>query len=154
MATRTPYDPPDVPVADPPIPARRLTRGQKILLLLFLINAAAGAFFILGAFVLGLAQSFVLAAAGLLLPAFGFAAAGLMVRYPVIGLALGIVFYALQTISYFSPEGNWGIRSGLHLSFSVRLGNGGLVVNVLAIVLSLAHVVAALDCHTRSGMCQ
>jgi hypothetical protein len=85
-----------------------------------------------------------------LLPALGFVAAGLMVRYPVIGLALGIVFYALQTISYFGPEGNWGIRSGLHLSFPVRLGNDALVVNVLAIVLSVAHVVAALDCRTRS----
>jgi hypothetical protein len=149
METRTPYDPPDASVADRPAAPGHFTRGEKVLLVLLLVNAGAGAFFIIGTLLASGMQSPLFAAA-LLLPALGFVAAALMFRYPVMGLVLGMVFYALQTIQYVGPEGNWGIRSGFNVSYSIRHGDGVLIINLLAMVLAFAHVVVARYRRERS----
>ena len=149
MSTPTPYTPPSAPVRDRPVPPERLTRGEKVLLALLVVNALAGVVFVLTAFAGSGSASPVLIAAGLLLPCLGFVAAGVMPRRPLIGLVLGAVFYLLQILSYFGPHGAWGVRSGLHASFTVRLGDGVIVINVLAIVFCLAHVFLLLNRRAR-----
>jgi hypothetical protein len=125
-----------------------------VLLALLLINAVLGVFFIAGPLVLSAARPSWVGMVALLLPTLGLVAGGSMIRYPVVGLALGAIFYALQAIAYFGPEGNWGFRSGLHVSFTVRLASGALVVNALAILLSVVHVVAMLKSHAGSRICK
>ena len=120
-----------------------------LLFAVLLINAGAGAFFVVGAFMQGGVRPVPFALASVP-PLLGFAGAGLMLRYPVTGLVLGIFFYAIQTVSYANPEGIWGIRSGFNVGYSVPYGTGVLSVNVLAVILGIAHAVIAFRRHVRS----
>jgi len=151
MSTPTPYTPPSAPLGDKPVPPEWLTRAEKVLLALLVLNALAGVVFILTAFAGSGSASPVLIAAALLLPCLGFVAAGVMLRRPLLGLALGAAFYLLQSVSYFGPYGAWGVRSGFHASFPVRLGDGAIVVNVLAIAFCLAHVFCLSSRRARSS---
>jgi len=152
MDTRAPYEPPAAPVADPPQPPGRFTRWEKILIVVLLVNAATGLFFIGGAFLATGTSSRVLVAAALTLPALGFISAGLMLRAPTLALALGALFYFVQSIAYMGPSGTWGVRSGFNVTISVPHGDGILALNAFALVFGFMHIVAAANRHARSRL--
>ena len=75
-----------------------------------------------------------------LLPVLGLAAGGLMLRWPVLGLFLGQLFYLPQVLHYSTPESNWSIQCGLSASFYLEWRDAAKVgINVLAIALLVAH---------------
>jgi hypothetical protein len=148
MEPNSPYLPPhaDLTTAAPQV--RRFSTGEKILLVLLLINAGMGsAIMALMAARFGM-NSYVLI--GLVLPTLGFAAAGLMFRAPSVALALGTVFYLVQIVGYTDGSQMWKLTSGLQFSTLHDVGTGKMEMNWLAGTLALAHIVAWANRRSRS----
>ena len=152
MDARPPYEPPAAPVADPPQPSGRFTRWEKVLIVVLLVNAAVGLFFITGALLASGTSSRVLVAVALALPALGFISAGLMFRAPTLALVLGALFYLVQSIAYVSPSGLWSMRSGFNVSIFFPQGDGILELNVFALVFGFVHIAAAAKRNARSRL--
>src|SRR5262245_23606085 len=123
MDERHPYDPPGAPVEDPPEPPGRFTHWEKILIVMLLVNAAIGLFFVGGAVLAGGTAPHLVVAAALALPLLGFISAGLMFRVPVLALTLGALFYLVQSVAYIGVSGVWSMRSGFNVTFTVPYGN-------------------------------
>ena len=141
MKQDEPYAPPMAPLAEPPTPAGRYTRGEKILWGLLLVNSLIGGIWMI-AYVLvnrGQVINVAVVGLGLLLPLFGLAATMLIYRRPTLGLALGGLFYLAQVIGYRSPGGSWGLTSGITVYMTSAAANGVVVVNVFALVLVFCH---------------
>jgi hypothetical protein len=73
-----------------------------------------------------------------------------MFRTPTLALALGAVFYLVQSILYVAPSGNWGVRSGFNVTVSIPQGEGTVLLNLFALVLGFVHIVASANRHARS----
>jgi hypothetical protein len=56
-----------------------------------------------------------------------------MLRGSRLGLAGAALFYALQVLSYFAAGWHLNIRSGLSYAAVLRLANGTLVINLVAL---------------------
>ena len=119
MDTRNPYETPSTPLADPVRRPGRFTRSEKVLLAVLLVNAAMEFLFMTFALLGGGVREPLLLLLALRLPILGIIAAGLMFRLPVTGLALGAVFYFVQSFAFFSPRGSWALRSEFNASISV-----------------------------------
>jgi hypothetical protein len=66
-----------------------------------------------------------------------------MWRRPLFGLLGGALFYLPQTVAYFSPTASLFLRAGFNLTISLKIGNGLLAFNILAIGLTFLHLMAA-----------
>lgn len=117
-----------------------LIRAEKIFLALLAVNALAVVVLNSPDLARTHRVSLELVATGLLVPCLGFAAAGVMLRYPTIGLSLATAFYLLLAVTYLGPDSMWHVASGVRASFSITLGEIFIIVNVLALVLLLASV--------------
>lgn len=127
-------------------PAAWLERGAAWLLLVNGLLALTMAFATMPA-------AWWLASASWPLLAFlGIAAGALSLRGYIMGVWGGAVYYAPQVFSYYAYSNAWSFsfKSGLSLAAVLRLRDGVLVVNVLALAL-LALSVAILYRRLRGG---
>lgn len=74
-------------------------------------------------------------------PFWGIAAGVLALRGHVGGFLAGVGFYAIQVISFFSPDFNVSFKSGLSLAAVFVMPQGVMVVNWAALVLGLVCAV-------------
>jgi hypothetical protein len=80
----------------------------------------------------------------------GVLAGALTVRGKIAGLIVGLFFYGLQVLSYYSSSIQFNFRSGFSLAKVVELSQGVLVIN-LAALAGLVIAVWLLARHLRSG---
>ncbi len=64
----------------------------------------------------------------------------LALRGKLAGLLGGLLFYALQIPSYYSPRWHFNVRSGISVATVVELAHGVLVINVAALAGLLVTV--------------
>jgi hypothetical protein len=74
-------------------------------------------------------------------PLMGIAAGFIALRGYLAGLVIGVVFYAIQTINFFSPAVTFNFKSGLSIATVFVLPQGVLVINWAALVLAILCVV-------------
>jgi hypothetical protein len=67
----------------------------------------------------------------------GIAAAGSWLYRPKLGIALSLLFYLPQLLSYAGPHGHWNYLSGTSITLNLVTGDGAAnwELNVLALVL-------------------
>jgi hypothetical protein len=68
-------------------------------------------------------------------PLMGVAAGLLLLRGRIAGAVAGVCFYAIQSISYFSPAFSFSFKSGLSLAAVFVLTDGVLIMNWAAFIL-------------------
>lgn len=71
---------------------------------------------------------------------FGFLAAVLSLKRWKIGLCGGMLYYALQVLSYFPHDGGWqfSVKAGVSVGLVMQFLNGTLVLNMVALALLAA----------------
>ena len=81
---------------------------------------------------------------------FGFLAAVLALKRWKSGLWGGMLYYAVQLISYFPDHGGWqySVKAGVSIGLVMRFPSATLVLNMVALAL-LAATVAVLVWRTR-----
>jgi hypothetical protein len=82
---------------------------------------------------------------------FGFLAAVLSLKRWKTGLCGGILYYALQVVSYFPHDGGWqfSVKAGVSIGIVMQFLRGTLVLNMVALAL-LAATVAVLIWRVRA----
>lgn len=82
---------------------------------------------------------------------FGFLAAVLSLKRWKTGLCGGLLYYALQVVSYFPHDGGWqfSVKAGVSVGIVMQFLHGTLVVNMIALAL-LAATVAVLVWRVRA----
>lgn len=82
---------------------------------------------------------------------FGFLAAVLSLKRWKTGLCGGLLYYALQVVSYFPHDGGWqfSVKAGVSIGIVMQFLHGTLVVNMIALAL-LAATVAVLVWRVRA----
>jgi len=82
---------------------------------------------------------------------FGFLAAVLALKRWKSGLWGGMLYYAVQLISYFPDHGGWqySVKAGVSIGLVMRFPSATLVLNMVALAL-LAATVAVLVWRTRA----
>ena len=82
---------------------------------------------------------------------FGFLAAVLSLKRWKTGLCGGLLYYALQVLSYFPHDGGWqfSVKAGVSVGIVMQFLHGTLVVNMIALAL-LAATVAVLVWRVRA----
>lgn len=75
----------------------------------------------------------------------GFLAAVLSLKRWKTGLCGGLLYYAVQLLSYFPADGGWrfSVKAGVSIGMVMRFHSGVLVLNLVALVL-LAATAAVL----------
>jgi hypothetical protein len=120
---------------------RTWERGAAWLLLL---NGALGLCVGLGAaFYQGTAPAVLWSVLGLL-------AGALAMRAPVLGLAVGLLYYVPQVLSFHGSDVSFSVRSGISLAWAVHLTAGVLVINLAALALALLNVFLVVRRPTRN----
>lgn len=73
----------------------------------------------------------------------GCAAAVLSLKRMLWGLWGALLYYVLQVVSYFPYDGSWqfSVKAGVSIGLVMRLQNGVLVLNMVALALLVATVV-------------
>ena len=73
---------------------------------------------------------------------FGFLAAVLSLKRWKSGLLGGMLYYAVQLISYFPHDGGWqySVKAGVSIGVVMRFSNATLVLNMIALALLSATV--------------
>jgi hypothetical protein len=71
---------------------------------------------------------------------FGFLAAVLSLKRWKIGLCGGMLYYALQVLSYFPHDGGWqfNVKAGVSVGLVMQFLSGTLVLNMVALALLAA----------------
>ena len=71
---------------------------------------------------------------------FGFLAAVLSLKRWIIGPCGGMLYYALQVLSYFPHDGAWqfSVKAGVSVGLVMQFLNGTLVLNMVALALLAA----------------
>lgn len=82
---------------------------------------------------------------------FGFLAAVLSLKRWKSGLFGGMLYYALQVVSYFPHDGAWqfSVKAGVSIGLVMQFSHGTLVLNMVALAL-LAATVAVLVWRMRA----
>lgn len=82
---------------------------------------------------------------------FGFLAAVLSLKRWKTGLCGGLLYYALQVVSYFPHDGGWqfSVKAGVSVGIVMQFLHDTLVVNMIALAL-LAATVAVLVWRVRA----
>jgi hypothetical protein len=78
-------------------------------------------------------------------PLWGIAAGFIALRGYIAGALAGVGFYAVQTISFFSPSFNFNFKSGLSLAVVFVLPQGVVVINWAALLLAILCCVVVLS---------
>ena len=83
---------------------------------------------------------------------FGFLAAVLSLKRWKTGLCGGVIYYALQLVSYFPHDGGpqFSVKAGVSVGLVMRFSGATLVLNVVALAL-LAATVAVLAWRLRAA---
>jgi hypothetical protein len=80
----------------------------------------------------------------------GFLAAVLSLKRWKTGLVCGLLYYAVQLVSYFPADGGWrfSVKAGVSVGLVMRFHSGVLVLNMVALAL-LAATAAVLAWRIR-----
>jgi hypothetical protein len=70
---------------------------------------------------------------GLTIPAVGLISGPFAFRNQLWALIVGLLFYAVQFVRYYSPIFNLGFFSGFHIDISMPIQNATVAINLLAI---------------------
>lgn len=83
---------------------------------------------------------------------FGFLAAVLSLKRWKSGLWGGMLYYAVQLVSYFPHDGGWqySVKAGVSIGLVMQFSNATLVLNMVALAL-LAATVAVLAWRMRAA---
>ncbi len=121
-------------------PAFDMHRFWRICAWLLLLNGIAGILVPLSLQMLSVNRIETMRAVAIT-PLWGIAAGLLALRGYIVGILAGVGFYAIQTISFFSPTFNFNFKSGLSLASVFVLSQGVLVINWAALLLTILCVV-------------